>query len=117
MTDTEEHYSNRQIERLFDQQSTDLKEEMRVLTTPILIQTTKTNGRVTDNEKDISKLKIDRGRLYGALGILMVIVIPVFGGYLLWLGKIAITLQTQQAVQSATIQSAVDQAFANNLKQ
>lgn len=109
-------YSNRQVERLLDQQTTELRQEMRSLTDPILAQTTKTNGRVTALEVQTQNLSGWMKFTRGALGILSLIVVPVLGGYLLWLGKLAIELKTQQAVQTATIQTAVDAAFSKNLQ-
>lgn len=41
----------RRLERRLDAQSDDLKEHMSLLTEPIRIQTTKTNGRVSIMEK------------------------------------------------------------------
>lgn len=46
----EERYSNRQVERLFDQQTLELKEMFKTELAPVLVQTTKTNGRVTKLE-------------------------------------------------------------------
>lgn len=47
----EPRYSNRQIERMLDQQSIDLKIHIDKATNPILVQTSKTNGRVTKLER------------------------------------------------------------------
>jgi len=63
----EPRYSNRQIERMLDQQSTDLKKHIDDATGPILVQTTKTNGRVDALEKETGR--IWKGLL--ALGILV----------------------------------------------
>lgn len=109
-------YSNRQVERLLDQQSTELKQEMKSLTEPILAQTTKTNGRVTAVEKVTQNLVGWMKFTRGGLAILSIIVVPVLGGYLLWLGKLVIELKTQQVIQTATIQTAVDAAFSKNLE-
>jgi len=49
----EERYNNRQIERLLDTQSTDIKEHMDMKIAPLLAQVLKTNGRVNFNEKMI----------------------------------------------------------------
>lgn len=47
---TEERYNNRQIERMLDLQSEDIKKHISSAITPILIQVTRTNGRVTELE-------------------------------------------------------------------
>lgn len=53
MTDSEERYNNRQIERMLDSQSSDLKEHITSVISPLTIQVTKTNGRVRWLEKMI----------------------------------------------------------------
>jgi hypothetical protein len=47
----EERYNNRQIERMLDEQSTDIKGHMDAAIAPLIVQTTKTNGRVGVMEK------------------------------------------------------------------
>lgn len=47
----EERYNNRQIERMFDEQSADIKEHFDTALAPVIAQTTKTNGRVGIIEK------------------------------------------------------------------
>lgn len=66
----EERYSNRQIERLLDEQSKDIKEHIDAKTEPILSQTTRTNGRVNNNEADIIRYKIWRGWMTGSLAVI-----------------------------------------------
>lgn len=53
MTETEERYNNRQIERMLDSQSGDIKEHITSVISPLTIQVTKTNGRVRWLEKMI----------------------------------------------------------------
>lgn len=47
----EERYSNRQIERMLDDQSTDIKKHIDLTVAPLLAQVKKTNGRVGWLEK------------------------------------------------------------------
>lgn len=47
----EERYNNRQIERMLDEQSSDIKGHMDAAIAPLVIQVTKTNGRVSVMEK------------------------------------------------------------------
>lgn len=54
----EARYSNRQIEKMLDDQSTDIKEHMDMALKPILEQTKKTNGRVTKLEKAVLVLSV-----------------------------------------------------------
>lgn len=49
----EERYSNRQIERMFDEQSRDLKEHFDDTIEPLTVQVTKTNGRLRWAERMI----------------------------------------------------------------
>ena len=49
----EERYNNRQIERMFDEQSKDLKEHFDGAINPLALEVRKTNGRVKFLEKMI----------------------------------------------------------------
>lgn len=80
----EERYSNRQIERLLDEQSKDIMRHIDDATAPILAQTTKTNGRVTVNERDITSARVWRGWLTGGLGVLTLLV-PMIVGIQVWM--------------------------------
>lgn len=80
----EERYSNRQIERLLDEQSKDIKAHIDLVTQPILSQVLKTNGRVTANEKDIVGYKVWRGWMTGGMAFVMVI-LPIAVSVLGWM--------------------------------
>lgn len=56
-------YSNRQIELLLDKQSADIKSHVDAATSPILAQTTATNGRVTKLETTVAENAADIDRL------------------------------------------------------
>lgn len=60
----EPRYSNRQIERMLDTQSADLKEYISKATEPILEQTTKHNHRMTKIERYILILAVAVACLY-----------------------------------------------------
>lgn len=47
----EERYNNRQIERMLDEQSAEIKDHIDRAVDPLTIQVTKTNGRVSMMEK------------------------------------------------------------------
>lgn len=92
MTD-EERYTNRQIERMLDDQSNDLKGHFDLVIKPLVVQVTKTNGRVSWLEK----------MMWLALGALA-IAMPL----LTWVVN---TVSKQQAVQTSQIQQAVRDAL------
>lgn len=94
----EERYSNRQIERLLDEQSKDIMRHIDDATEPILAQTTKTNGRVTKNEEDIIKSKIWRGWLTGGMAVISIL-IPVIVAIQAW--EILQILEVPHEVQQA----------------
>lgn len=76
----EERYNNRQIERLLDSQSTEIKEYMKLLTDPILEQVKKTNGRVTKLE---DKVAVNTKYIWGIILVFTGawgIVLAVIGG-------------------------------------
>lgn len=75
----EERYSNRQIERLLDEQSKDIMRHIDDATAPILAQVLKTNGRVTKSEGDITNQKIWRGWIMGGLAVLSLFVTSLIG--------------------------------------
>lgn len=81
----EERYNNRQVERMLEHQSADLKSYMDMVTKPILEQVLKTNGRVTVNEKDIVGYKVWRGWMTGGMAVIMII-LPLVVGFMTWLG-------------------------------
>lgn len=97
----EERYNNRQIERLLDNQTADIKELMKSELAPILAQTTKTNGRVTVLEDKASR---NAGQIsLGAwIGIpLISIMVSVMGWMILQI--IAIPFTVQHAVSEALL--------------
>jgi hypothetical protein len=96
----EERYSNRQIERLLDEQSSDIKGHIDLVTRPILDQVLKTNGRVTKNEDDIVKHKEWRGWIMGGLAVLSFFVTSLIG------------LQVWMVVQILHIPDRINQAIA-----
>lgn len=95
MTD-EERYTNRQIERMLDEQSNDLKGHFDLVIKPLVVQVTKTNGRVSWLEK----------MMWLALGALA-IAMPI----LTWVVNTVSKQQAVQAVQTSQIQQAVRDAL------
>lgn len=79
----EERYSNRQIERLLDEQSEDIMRHIDDATAPILAQTMKTNGRVTASEKEIVNQKVWRGWMVGGLTVISIL-LPVIVAIQAW---------------------------------
>lgn len=103
---TEEHYSVRQIDDKFRNQTEDLKEHMNLVTAPILAQVTRTNGRVTKNEDDIMAYKVWRGWMTGGMAMLMIFV-PIIIGFLTFLGLRVINFDE-------VVRTAIDEALEIN---
>ncbi len=80
----EERYSNRQIERLLDEQSKDIMRHIDDATAPILAQTMKTNGRVTASEQQIGSVKNRNSWFMGGLAVITVL-IPMIVGIQVWM--------------------------------
>lgn len=101
----EERYSNRQIERLLDEQSKDIKSHIDLVTNPILTQVLKTNGRVTQNEKDITENKVWRGWMTGGMAVVMVI-LPIVVTVLGWIVMSIISFdeKVHDAIQAALLE-------------
>lgn len=99
MTD-EERYNNRQIERMFDEQSRDIKSHMDAAIAPLTTQVMKTNGTVTFLTKMV----------YMALGALLLLV-P-------WAGWVTNGLldDRKNAITQEDIERSVDNAFEANLE-
>lgn len=92
----EERYNNRQIERMLDEQSTDLKSYIDLALEPLIVQTTKTNGMVGKHHWYIAMA-------IGGLAILSITVLPIMGWSLLQIVTIEqnIHAQVTQAVSQA----------------
>ncbi len=103
----EERYSNRQIERMLELQSHDLKEHIDKATQPILSQVIKTNGRVNKAEEDIVNYKIWRGWMTGGMAMLMIFV-PIIIGFLTFIGLRVINFDNM-------VQNAINKALVENL--
>lgn len=98
----------KRIERRLEAQSNDLKEHMGLLTTPILAQVTKTNGRVDRAEGDIVGYKVWRGWMTGGMAMLMIF-IPIIVGFLTFLGLRVINFDE-------VLRSALDDALESKLE-
>lgn len=113
----EERYNNRQIEKMFTDQSADLKAHMDLVTRPILVQTTKTNGRVNVLEEKVQSQKSWRtGLTYGGAVLfffMTTLILPVLTWNLLQ--TIQLKESIRQDVQAAA-QTGVDKAFDQNLQ-
>lgn len=95
----EERYSNRQFERMLDDQNKVLKEHMSLLITPLTTQVTKTNGTVKWQTK----------MLYMALGALILLV-P-------WAGWVTTQILTvRQYVTVDELNTSVENALRDNLQ-
>jgi hypothetical protein len=97
----EERYSNRQIERMLENQTHDLKEHMSNLTAPILAQVLKTNGRMNKAEQDIVNQKVWRGWQNGAIAVLGVF-FPIILGILTFLTMRVLNID-------ATVRTSIDE--------
>lgn len=79
---TEDHYKNREIDEKFKDILGRFDAQDNILVR-IEAQTTKTNGRVTDLEKntasrkDVDKLKIWQGWVFGFCAAVVMLVLPV----------------------------------------
>lgn len=104
----EERYSNRQIERMLENQSADIKGHIDLTTAPILTQVLKTNGRVTTAEGDITNNKVWRGWITGGMAMLMIFM-PVVIGFLTFLGLRVINFDN-------IIRASVDAAFESKIQ-
>ena len=107
----EERYNNRQIERLFDEQSKEIKAHIDLVAQPILTQTLKTNGRVNKAEDAILGLAKWQSGVSTGFKIGSWIIIPLcllLVGYLGWLS--AQVLETNDKTRTA-----VDEAVTRAL--
>lgn len=100
MPDTEERYNNRQIERMLDSQSSDIKEHITSVISPLTIQVTKTNGRVRWLEKMI----------WMALGALALLT-----PWAIWITSHQ--LAQKDAITQVDLDQAVDQAVKTHLEE
>ncbi len=98
----EEHYSNRQIERMLDLQTVEFKDIVKAATDPILTQVLKTNGRVTANEADIVAYKIWRGWMTGGMAVIMIF-LPLLIGFATWMGLSVLNFGHELQTLSETI--------------
>jgi len=95
----EERYNNRQIERMLDEQSKDIKDHMDMKIAPLLTQVLKTNGRVNFNEKMI----------YLAMGA-----IPLCASVMSWMLLDYLDFKKNlEATLTAKVEDAVYQALDN----
>lgn len=105
----EERYSNRQIERLLDEQSRDIKAHIDLVTNPILAQVLKTNGRVTTAEGDITNQKVWRGWIMGGLGVISLFIASLIG---LQVWMVLQILHIPETVQTA-VDAGINSRFTN----
>lgn len=115
MTETEERYSNRQIERLLDEQSKDIKRHIDDKTAPILTQTMKTNGRVTKTEEAIVGQKVWRGWMVGGLTVLSIL-LPILVAVQGW--ELLAIIKQEEVVNNlpATVRQAVSDEITNRVE-
>jgi len=93
----EERYNNRQIERMFDEQSKDIKDHIDRAITPLTFQVTKTNGRVGILER----------MAWVSLGAIPLLTV--------WAGWLTFDYLNSKDVMKHDIQQAVDEAFDANI--
>lgn len=109
----EEKYTNRQVERMLDEQSRDIKEHITIVTSPILDEVKKTNGRVTLLESQVSSQRNWRtGMTWGGAVVfffLTTFILPVLTWNLLQ------TIQLKESI-GIEVQDAIDQAFEERLQ-
>lgn len=97
----EERYNNRQIERMLDEQSRDIKGHMDAAIAPLVIQVTKTNGRVSVMEKMV----------WMAAGA-VVILTP----FCVYLATKVTDLELKQARQPELIRTAIEETFQDYIE-
>lgn len=109
----EEKYTNRQVERMLDEQSRDIKEHITIVTSPILDEVKKTNGRVTLLESQVGSHRNWRtGMTWGGAVVfffLTTFILPVLTWNLLQ------TIQLKESI-GIEVQDAIDQAFEERLQ-
>lgn len=105
----EQPYSNRQIERFFDDQLKEIKSHIDLKIDPVYAQTLKTNGRMTKAEEDLTRYKIWRGWMTGGMGIVMII-LPIAVTLIAWMALRIVNIDN-------TVRAAVDDALTNRVQQ
>lgn len=95
MGDDETRYNNRQIERMLDSQSQDLKTHMESVIAPLVTQVTKTNGRVTELERKRATQEGFNGAMTIAGTVGFTVLMALFGWVLFTVSNIGHTVHTQ----------------------
>lgn len=93
--DDEIRYNNRQIERMLDSQSQDLKEHMEKTIQPLVTQVTRTNGRVTELERRGFEQNGFNRAIGVSLGIAIPLLLSAIGWALYEITQIPQTVQSQ----------------------
>lgn len=110
--DEEARYNNRQIERMLDSQSQDLKKHMEDTIAPLLAQVTKTNGRVTTLEFKRASQEGFMKAMAVAGGIGFTVLMALFGWSLYTTSNIPHTVHVQlQNAFTEQLPSAIQQAL------
>lgn len=113
MVDDEIRYNNRQIERMLDSQSQDLKEHIDSTIAPLLAQVTKTNGRVTELERKRFEQNGFNKAAAVAGGVGFTVLMALFGWELYTVSNIGHTVHVQvESVISNVLPTAVQEALA-----
>lgn len=107
----EERYNNRQIERMLDSQSQDLKNHFDESIRPLTEQVTKTNGRVKDLELKNAKQSGYNQGMGVILSVVTVGVMALFGWVLYQVAEepIYIHQAIQESLSSYSLQAAPNQ--------
>lgn len=101
----EERYTNRQIERMLDSQSTDIKEHIDKAIGPLTAQVFKTNGRVGWLEKMV----------WMATGAVLVL-FPITGWVLIQVSGLKASSEAERASLQLEIQTAVDNSLESRVQ-